>query len=368
MRSTKLIVITNRRISENELELDDDKRLEYIHNENTNPPYLRCCFNATIDNINEESYESLFELTDTDDQKKEQRIRRLFDNNIPEHAILFVHGFNNSLCDAIITADKIRKITTKDVILFSWPCSYEKNIVDPVRRAFNTARNYAIDSEMATTSVRPLNWIFYFLLDVIENLHVICHSMGSRIVVNSLMSIAHDYKIIKKDHNHPFYQKYKQRISHLVKIIFKQSDIDVINMSKFVCQTLPFFSDIDDNIRTYIYVHKYDEALGYSQKIHGDRPRVGQFEGKEKLKSSIINNVKLTIIDASECETITGRWVRWIPFNEYIHSWIPGRTRHSYFTSAIFRESIRKILAPRADKNNPLEDMTIRQFVENFNS
>lgn len=321
----KIVVITARSWDPNTNVYSDSintEGLRYIGNTQTGtiPPCL-LVYNKNLDP------EILFK---TSDRPNDIDPHRLFGTAIPGEVILFVHGFNNELISAVDTASDIQRITDKFVVVFDWPSSHSGWFPSVVQ-------GYARDSEMATTNVRALNWILYFLLDNVNKVHIFSHSMGSRIVAGSLESLVHDYKINSV---------YKNRLEKLGKLVFKESDIDVINMAKFTSQTVPTINKINSSIQVYIYAHNDDRILGFSQGIHGDY-RVGQLEGAEQLLTILQaaqdvnrNAIPLHIVDASICRS---------------DLWLYGN--HSYFNDPHFRNSIN--LALNGDYDN-MRDGVIR--------
>lgn len=330
MTDAKVVVITGRYwdpkakvYSINE----DPREYNYIGTSSNHsiPPYLLC------DN---EEHTPLFEVDEPlNDSNQQKSMITLFGTHKLEEAILFVHGFNNELSDAKRRANIILDITKKTVIVFDWPSSHNSFLI-------GAATGYARDSEMATASVRALNWVLYLLLDNINKLHIFSHSMGSRIAVASLGSLTHDYSLLNHYKTGEVYYTYKNRLEKLGKLVFKEPDIDKVNMAKFISRFIPTLKDINASIKIYIFAHNDDKALKLSQSIHGDF-RVGQLRGARDLQTILIKapNVKegeipLEIIDESSC----GNTV-WI---------IPRHLRpygnHSYFDCPKFQQDLINVL------------------------
>jgi hypothetical protein len=258
------------------------------------------------------------------------RIDRLFNVQKPQEVILFVHGFNNDLTDAKEKGASIQKCTNKSVIVFDWPSSCSGWLVDEIT-------GYARDSEIASTSVRALDWLLHLLLCNVDRVHVFSHSMGSRIAAASLSNIVYNYRITNST-------SYKDKISKLGKLIFKESDIDIINMAKFVSQAVPIMNKINKNIYVITYVHNNDHALELSQTIHGG-DRAGQLDGARELLDILhgadnveIETIPLHIINASKIRTLS----------------FIGYGNHSYFDDKIFQESINIALSGGYDERNDI--------------
>lgn len=306
---------------------EDPREYNYIGTSSNHsiPPYLLC------DN---EEHTPLFDVENPlSAGNQEKSMTTLFGTHKLEEAILFVHGFNNELSDAKRRANIILDITKKTVIVFDWPSSHNSFLI-------GTATGYARDSEMATASVRALNWVLYLLLDNINKIHIFSHSMGSRIAVASLGSLTHDYSLLNIDKTGEVYNTYQNRLGKLGKLVFKEPDIDKINMAKFISRFIPTLKDINTNIKVYIFAHNDDKALKLSQSIHGDY-RVGQLKGARDLEQILIRapNVKekeipLDIIDESSCgDTV------WI-----IHRFLRPYGNHSYFDCPKFQKDLMGVL------------------------
>lgn len=220
-------------------------------------------------------------------------------------AILFIHGFNVSSNDARKTAEEIRKASGKHVIVYDWASNHAGNrfFSNPIR----PASMYADDYEIADYSADVLGWILVVLLFEIENLHIIAHSMGSKIAISSISKICHDYRMNEREfklsgldkgeteskfkssnnlHEHGFVHiLHEQMIKRIRSVVFVQPDVDIISMSKFIRRdidgTVKFANgNTELNRLVRIYGHRHDNALRISQFVHSGIPRTGQVDSK----------------------------------------------------------------------------------------
>jgi len=324
----RVYIITNRDPDDNARQLSDDARYDHIRTQTdlSIPPYVLYRNNG--------GYNELFDDQVLDTAHRESALRRLFGKTLPTDAILFVHGFNNSISEAQQYANQILAATQKNVIVYSWPCSHDN---------WRPASSYAIDCEMAVTSIATLNWVLDLLLNNSIKLDIMAHSMGSRIVVGSISNIAHDYRLLEQDRNHPCYERYSRMITNIQTIVFIEPDIDVINMADFVAKELPTLNSTPrPAIQTYIYVHNDDKVLQCSQIIHDNRPRVGQLIGAQTLINRLTNQtniprkmIHLTIMNMSRMRLVCRHTPRWV---------YPSGN-HTYFDQPLFRDSIIALLA-----------------------
>lgn len=127
--------------------------------------------------------------------------------------------------------------------------------------------------------------------------------MGARILLGSVNSLSHDYKISKGS---LFGDTQENMLKHLGMIILKEPDVDILNAKRLITSDMSAIYDVNKQIKVYMYVHKRDNALKVSQSLHYDIPRVGQLSGAERLLE-ILNELNqlpsyLGVIDATSCE------------------------------------------------------------------
>jgi esterase/lipase superfamily enzyme len=181
-------------------------------------------------------------------------------------ALIFIHGYNVAFPDAIQrTAQIAFDLDFHGVpIAFSWPSQA-------------ALEGYTIDQDNATWSVPHLS---QFLIDLqettdLESIHIIAHSMGTRILTQALAK-AHDDGFRLKLNN----------------IILAAPDIDA---DVFKEQILPKMQGIAK--KTTMYSSSSDTALKVSQKIHGN-DRLGL--GGENLRLlDGMDTINATNIDTS---------------------------------------------------------------------
>lgn len=163
-------------------------------------------------------------------------------------ALLFVHGYNMDFMEAAHrTAQIAYDIPFNGPAgFFSWPSS-------------GTFSAYPRDIEVADASLNKFQMFIEDLLEKtgIEQLHIIAHSMGNR-----LLTACFD-KLASK-------QNYNAQLKVIREIILAAPDLD---QDVFLNNILPNFKTIGNN-RT-LYVSDKDKALRMSELMRGGLPRLG---------------------------------------------------------------------------------------------
>lgn len=256
-------------------------------------------------------------------------------------AVLYIHGFNSSNEGAVEDGLAIQRATRNTpVIVFDWDSTHDLKVIPRIpfigRILPDIVKGYAKDSETASGSVRSLNWLLYILLRGIGTLDIIAHSMGSRILIGSINSIAHDARIISREgENHPFYGIYTLMLEHIGKIVFKQPDVDIVSMSRLIRRDLRTLRHVNNSIRVIIYAHKRDNALGFSEEIHYNIQRVGQLCGAKQLIEILPDEGhNFNVVDASPCK----RW------SVDIRGYMPY-ANHNYFKYQLFEYHLYRVIS-----------------------
>jgi len=183
-------------------------------------------------------------------------------------ALLFIHGFNVDFDSAVRrTAQIAFDLDFGGVALaFSWPSQASLGA-------------YTVDAANAEWSIPHLA---NFLLDIqekteIERIHVIAHSMGTRVLSNALAHAAREGFDLK-----------------LSNVILAAPDIDA---DVFHDQLLPRIAEMTQSLT--MYASSDDTALKVSQRIHGNArlglssPQLRVFAGMDTINASGIDTSML---------------------------------------------------------------------------
>lgn len=168
--------------------------------------------------------------------------------NDRKDALIFIHGFNTTFAEAARRTAQISfDLLFKGVAgFFSWPST-------------GKLKSYMADADKAEASAPDFS---VFLLKIIkgtqvEKVHIIAHSMGSRVLTFSLKDLASDADFEKRAHI-------------IQQIILGAPDIDQDTFKKTL---LPTFKKIGAG-RT-LYSSERDFPINLSQGARGGRPRLG---------------------------------------------------------------------------------------------
>jgi len=165
----------------------------------------------------------------------------------PLRVLLYVHGYDVSQHEAAVSAATLAvslKISVVPVF-YSWPSSGRK------------AEYWHDEDTVRTSYLRFLPFLEHLLSDPVDEVIIVCHSMGARIVTPALGELAR--KGIKSP--------------KLRKVAFAAADIDIEEFNE-QWRDLRQLQDIEWNM----YESSKDGALYLSHWVHSDR-RLGDSDG-----------------------------------------------------------------------------------------
>ena len=321
-------------------------------------PYLHIDSTETQQRVHKNMFESdenrAYPIFTIDQQKAQNILKNDFKwKDDKSDVIVFVHGFNTSIEGAQTAARLIRESmdmtnTNKSihVIAYDWASTYGSGFWDLITNLFNRsllakvipsiAKNYAQDSEAAQTSVRPLVWLLYVLLAANSTckIHIISHSMGTRIVSAAIKNIVINHDMLKgikcthyKDDDNDIMLKvtqvedHEKIISKIKLLIFKQADMDIANMAETLAtiERVRILINKKDVCMPIIFAHTKDQPLNASKEIHAGLDRVGLFDAnkvKDIVKAANENGVNnLVKVEKYLLGTATN-WSEWNPWLE----------------------------------------------------
>lgn len=187
------------------------------------------------------------------------------------NAFVFVHGYNVAFKDAARRTAQIHHDLKFDgaPIFFSWPS-----------RGEITLTSYTHDETNA-------KWSYSFLKDFLikiatdtqaDNIYLVAHSMGTRVLSNAIAGVVNDRPDLKK--------RFRE-------IILAAPDIDA---EVFINDLAPKLVEASRN--TTLYAASDDRALKTSREVHGGYPRAGD-AGDNLIILSGIDTIDATGVDAS---------------------------------------------------------------------
>jgi len=215
-----------------------------------------------------------FVLTETTEETRDNFLNKLNSQiavDQDKSILIFIHGFNTSFEEAAYrTAQIAWDIPFRGAAgFFSWPSS-------------GKVLSYIADGDKAEASAPSFST---FLMNMLENtdvkkMHIIAHSMGSRVLTLSLKDLISD-------------SAFEKKAAIIQQIVLGAPDID---QDTFKRTLLPAFKKVG-KART-LYTSDKDKALGYSDSVRGGRPRLGQ-AGKSLFVSEGLDTIEASNIPAS---------------------------------------------------------------------
>lgn len=200
-----------------------------------------------------------------------QKMNEAIDKNPKRDALLFIHGYNTTFAEAARrTAQIAWDVPFKGISgFFSWPSAGE-------------LLGYPHDEANAEWSCSHLETFIEKLLvnTGLEELHIIAHSMGNKILAFSLKNIALKPALSEK-----------LKIIH--QIVLGAPDID---KGVFEKDILPVLIAKNVGTRKTLYASDEDKALKASEKFRLGLPRLGQ-AGDELFVSTGIDTIDATNVD-----------------------------------------------------------------------
>ncbi len=189
------------------------------------------------------------------------------------HAMVFIHGFNNTYEDSVFRFAQIVHDSGADVtpILFTWPSR---------AKVFD----YNYDKESTNYSRTSLENLLKALVEDknVKDITILAHSMGTWLAMESIRQMAiRDGTLPKKIEN----------------VILASPDIDVDVFARQWTELgakKPNFT---------IFVSQDDRALALSRYISGDVQRLGQINPAEEPYKSKLEAAGITVVDLTKVKS-----------------------------------------------------------------
>jgi esterase/lipase superfamily enzyme len=179
-------------------------------------------------------------------------------------ALLFIHGYNTSFDEACRRAAQLASEIKFGgaILLYSWPSHY-------------SWRKYVGDEEMVEWSQPHFNRFLKGILNMNEigRLHIVAHSMGSRLITRALSS-----GVVSNDE--------RQRLGEIV--------LAAPDVNRLIFEQYHGYKTATDQ-RVTLYASDHDQALKLSKWFHGygragdAMPRMEVVEGVESIDASAVD-------------------------------------------------------------------------------
>ena len=195
--------------------------------------------------------------------------------NHRHHALVFVHGYNTRFEEAVYRFAQIAHDSGADVVpvLFTWPSR-------------GRALEYLYDRESANYSRDGLEAVLQSLVDdkQVSEVSILAHSLGNWVAVEALrqMAIRHGGLPDK-----------------IKNIMLASPDIDVDVFRREI-------AEIENGHKpppVTLFVSQDDKALGLSQLIAGDEPRLGAVDPTREPYRGILEQANVHVVDLTALAT-----------------------------------------------------------------
>jgi esterase/lipase superfamily enzyme len=192
------------------------------------------------------------------------------------HALVFIHGFNNTYEDAVFRFAQIVHDSGAEVapIMFTWPS--RARLLD-----------YVYDKESTNYSRTALENTFRYLArdPDVKDITVLAHSMGTWLAMESLRQMAiRDGRVDPK----------------IVNVVLASPDIDVDVFAR------QFVELGEPRPKFTIFVSQDDRALSASRLISGDVDRVGSIDPAKEPYKTKLERAGINVIDLTKVKTEDG--------------------------------------------------------------
>ena len=189
------------------------------------------------------------------------------------HAMVFIHGFNNTYEDAVFRYAQIIHDSGADVtpVLFTWPSRASLFDYNYDKESTNFSRT-ALEQTLRGLAKDP----------AIDDVTILAHSMGTWLAMESLRQMAiRDGAISPKIHN----------------VVLASPDIDVDVFAKQ-------WSELGGKRPKFtIFVSQDDKALALSRYISGDVQRLGAVNPASEPYRSQLQGAGITVVDLTSIKT-----------------------------------------------------------------
>ncbi|OWV91293.1 esterase [Rhizobium sp. N122] len=189
------------------------------------------------------------------------------------HALVFIHGFNNTYEDSVFRLAQIVHDSRMQAtpVLFTWPSRAEITAYQYDKESTNYSRT-ALEQALRTLAADPN----------VKDITIMAHSMGTWLAMESLRQMGiRDGHVNSKIHN----------------VILASPDIDIQVFAK------QFVEMGEPRPKFTIFVSQDDKALAVSSFITGRVSRLGAINPTEEPYRSKLERAGITAIDLTKVKT-----------------------------------------------------------------
>jgi esterase/lipase superfamily enzyme len=195
---------------------------------------------------------------------------RRFNARLPQargRVVVFVHGFNNRFEDAVMRFAQIMHDSRAPgvPVLFTWPSRGRLLAYPYDRESANYSRD-ALEAVLARIAGDPK----------VTEIGILAHSMGNWVTMEALRTMA-----LRTGRIHP----------KIRDVMLAAPDVDVDVFGKQVEALGP------RRPRMTLFVSQDDRALGFSQTLWGDVPRLGAVDPRQSPYDRVVRAAGLQVVD-----------------------------------------------------------------------
>ncbi len=187
------------------------------------------------------------------------------------NAFIFVHGYNVKFKDAARRTAQIHHDLKFDgaPVFFSWPSQGQITLTSYTHDETNAKWSYNYFKEFLIRTATESD---------AENIYLVAHSMGTRVLSNAVAAVMNERPDLKK--------RFKE-------IILAAPDIDADIFKRDLAPRL-----LEASLNTTLYAASDDRALKTSREVHGGYARAGD-AGENLIVMKGIDTIDATGVDAS---------------------------------------------------------------------
>lgn len=202
------------------------------------------------------------------ESKMHGRISEILAQTPRNEVVMYIHGYNNGFNDAAFQLAELWHFLGRKhlPILYTWPAGHE---------GVSGLRGYNYDRESSEFTIYHLKQFLKSLgrMEEIEKIHIIAHSRGTDVLVNSLREVMLELRAAGKD------PKEELRIAN---VVLAAPDIDY----EVILQRVVAEHSISGIGQATIYTSPGDKAIRISEWLYGSLARLGHL-GTAEVKSKV---------------------------------------------------------------------------------
>ena len=202
-----------------------------------------------------------------------------------KEVVMYIHGYNNDFTDAAYQLAELWHFLGRKhlPILYTWPAGHE---------GVSGLRGYNYDRESSEFTIYHLKQFLKSLgrMDEIEKIHIIAHSRGTDVLVNSMREIILEIMAEGRD---------PAKELRIANVVLAAPDIDY----EVILQRVVAEHTVAGVGQATVYSSPGDKAIRISEWLYGSLARIGHL-GSSEVKSRLTEQQMAYIAENSPLELI----------------------------------------------------------------